>query len=35
MAEFKFSKIRFNWKGTWSSGTDFIVDDMIEYNGFT
>ena len=35
MAEFKLSKIRFNWKGTWSSGTDFIVDDMIEYNGFT
>ena len=35
MAEFKLSRIRFNWKGTWTSGTDFIVDDMIEYNGYT
>tara|TARA_Y200000002_G_scaffold363_1_gene344 strand:+ start:10271 stop:15844 length:5574 start_codon:yes stop_codon:yes gene_type:complete len=35
MAEFKLSRIRFNWKSYWSSGTDYVVDDMIEYNGFT
>ena len=35
MAEFKLSRIRFNWKGPWTGGNDYIVDDMIEYNGFT
>ena len=35
MAEFKLSRIRFNWKGTWTGGNDYIVDDMVEYNGFT
>tara|TARA_B110000261_G_scaffold39014_1_gene45676 strand:- start:4785 stop:10358 length:5574 start_codon:yes stop_codon:yes gene_type:complete len=35
MAEFKLSRIRFNWKGTWTGGSDYIVDDMIEYQGFT
>jgi len=35
MADFKLSRIRFNWKSTWVSGTDYIVDDMIEHNGFT
>ena len=35
MAEFKLSRIRFNWKGEWAGGTDYIVDDMISYKGFT
>ena len=35
MAEFKLSRIRFNWKGAWAGGSDYIVDDMIEYQGFT
>ena len=35
MAEFKLSRIRFNWKGEWSGGNDYIVDDMISYKGFT
>ena len=35
MADFKLSRIRFNWKGPWTGGNDYIVDDMIEYNGFT
>ena len=35
MAEFKLSRIRFNWKGPWTGGNDYIVDDMVEYNGFT
>ena len=35
MSEFKLSRIRFNWKSSWSGGTDYVVDDMIEYNGFT
>jgi len=35
MAEFKLSRIRFNWKGEWAGGSDYIVDDMIQYQGFT
>ena len=35
MAEFKLSRIRFNWKGEWAGGTDYIVDDMISYKGST
>ena len=35
MAEFKLSRIRFNWKGEWIGGTDYIVDDMISYKGST
>ena len=35
MAEFKLSRIRFNWKGPWIGGNDYIVDDMVEYNGYT
>ena len=35
MAEFKLSRIRFNWKGPWTGGNDYILDDMVEYNGFT
>ena len=35
MAEFKLSRIRFNWKGEWTGGVDYIVDDMISYKGFT
>ena len=35
MAEFKLSRIRFNWKGSWAGGTDYVVDDMIEYLGYT
>ena len=34
MADFKLSRVRFNWKGAWSGGADYI-DDMIEYNGYT
>ncbi len=35
MAEFKLSRIRFNWKGEWSGGNDYIIDDMVSYKGFT
>jgi hypothetical protein len=35
MAEFKLSRIRFNWKGEWTGGQDYIIDDMISYKGST
>lgn len=33
MAEFKLSRIRYTWKGNWSSGTDYIPDDIVSYGG--
>jgi hypothetical protein len=35
MAEFQLNKIRFTWKGPWVSGSDYVVDDMVEYEGKT
>tara|TARA_B100001057_G_scaffold434012_1_gene463312 strand:- start:297 stop:5897 length:5601 start_codon:yes stop_codon:yes gene_type:complete len=35
MAEFKLSRIRFNWKGNWAGGGDYIVDDMVHHKGYT
>jgi hypothetical protein len=33
MAEFKISRLRYTWKGTWNSGTSYIKDDVIRYGG--
>jgi hypothetical protein len=33
MAEFKISRIRYTWKGDWSSGTTYYKDDVIAYGG--
>jgi hypothetical protein len=35
MAEFKLGRIRFVWKGQWASTTDYIVDDVVAFNGKT
>ena len=35
MAEFQLNRIRFTWKGPWVSGSDYVVDDMVEYEGKT
>ena len=35
MAEFQLNRIRFTWKGPWVSGTDYVIDDMVEYEGKT
>ena len=35
MADFKLSRVRFNWKGAWFVEAQIIIDDMIEYNGYT
>jgi hypothetical protein len=35
MAQFKLGRIRFVWKGTWSTSYGYIVDDVIQYNGKT
>ena len=33
MAEFKLDRIRFRWKGAWSSTTAYIKDDVVNYGG--
>ena len=35
MAEFKLDRIRFRWKGAWSSGTAYIKDDIVSYGGYS
>lgn len=33
MAEFKLSRFKYNWKGVWAPGTDYIRDDVVSYGG--
>jgi len=35
MAEFKLGRIRFVWKGNWSSATQYFKDDVVRYGGRT
>jgi len=35
MAEFKLGRIKFVWKGDWSSSTSYFKDDVIRYGGRT
>lgn len=33
MSEFKISRLRYTWKGEWSSTFDYIKDDVVQYGG--
>lgn len=33
MAEFKIDRFKYNWKGAWTSGTDYTRDDIVRVNG--
>jgi hypothetical protein len=33
MAEFKISRLRYTWKGTWVSTTEYNRDDVVRYGG--
>jgi hypothetical protein len=35
MAEFKLGRIKFVWKGAWTNGTAYYVDDVIRNGGKT
>ena len=35
MAEFKLGRIRFIWKGAWTTGTQYVRDDIVQYGGKT
>jgi hypothetical protein len=33
MAEFKISRIRYTWRGTWTNGNAYNRDDVVRYSG--
>jgi len=33
MAEFKISRIRYTWRGEWTSSTSYNKDDVVQYSG--
>ena len=33
MSQFKLDRIRFKWKGPWTSATAYVKDDIMEYAG--
>jgi len=33
MAEFSIDRFKYNWKGDWTAGTDYVRDDVIRVNG--
>src|SRR5512137_2104508 len=33
MADFKISRIRYTWKGNWTTGTTYTRDDVVRYGG--
>lgn len=33
MAEFKLDRFKYNWKGEWTSATDYTRDDIVRVNG--
>jgi hypothetical protein len=35
MADFKLGRIKFKWRGDWSTSTGFLIDDVIKYGGNT
>ena len=35
MAEFRLGRIKFVWKGAWTTGTEYVVDDVINNAGQT
>ena len=35
MAEFKISRLRYNWEGEWETDKDYIRDAVVRYNGKT
>ena len=35
MADFKLGRIKFKWRGSWSTSTAYLIDDIIKYGGNT
>ena len=35
MADFRLGRLKFNWRGAWSSSTAYVIDDIISFKGNT
>ena len=35
MADFKLGRIKFKWRGNWSTSTAYLIDDIVKYGGNT
>ena len=35
MADFVLGRIKFKWRGDWSTSTAFLIDDIVKYGGNT
>jgi len=35
MADFKLGRIKFKWRGNWSTNTGYLIDDVVKYGGNT
>ena len=31
MADFRLGRLKFNWKGNWTTSTAFVIDDIVKY----
>ena len=35
MAEFRLGRLKFNWRGNWSTSTDYVIDDIVKFGANT
>ena len=35
MAEFRIGRLKFNWRGVWTSSTAYVIDDIIKFGANT
>jgi len=35
MADFRLDRIRFTWRGPWTTDTQYTKDDIVQYGGKT
>mgnify|MGYP003322583628 CR=1 FL=1 len=31
MAEFRIGRLKFNWRGVWTSSTAYVIDDIVKF----
>ena len=35
MADFKLGRLKFKWRGDWTTSTGYVIDDIVKYGGNT
>ena len=35
MADFRIGRLKFKWRGDWSTSTAYLIDDIVKYGGNT